>query len=462
MARIKIHPHMYNSQDYNNNNRRIRIQPRRSNVINTLPYNIERPAIDRVSIYSCGVECFDGYSDTLSLGNIVISGASSFPNEPNGTTSQRNTDYKMNILSKYMGLALQKNVAILVISGQGSNAVSAYDVYKPLICSKNNPYYTPLDIDYLIQLLCSEFNKFCNTVRPVARNVSVLKIVIKMMAITKRNIHDDLFSSVEELEEAIDMTFSQGGITENFVNQSKRDLRNYFSSFETAIDFLSYYFTLLEDVLYPIIGTDLGYNTSKLNSGFVLQIKVKPISSSLNEDEDNLLYNRCLSNLLKADFKNNFNATTVFNREIIVILDHLSYEQAETFSWIWNDDTSWLCHQEHLFMICVQENYLKQMMQCDGFDGKIDKWYYLNHNNGAELEALFGEELVYNTTTDQHTEYGGIISVNRILKIPTGEGRHKVPAYRPKYPRTFFQNLQKGEGLLKTRNDQKAHQFKCI
>ena len=186
------------------------------------------------------------------------------------------------------------------------------------------------------------------------------------------------------------------------------------------------------------------------------------MSSSSITDSENIEYNRILSRLLRHDFSTNFNTLNTVRRKLIVVLDHLSYEQAELFAWIWNNDSSWLKHQEQIFILCLQEEYSKQMMRCTDFDGKIQKWYYLNHSDGRDLESLLGETIVYNTATDEHTDYGGLISVNRILKIPTGRGRHTVPAYRPRHTRTFFQELSPGEGLLRIKGQEKTHQFKCI
>ncbi len=366
----------------------------------------------------------------------------------------------MNILSKYLRAFDNRNSAVFILSGQGSNAVSAFDIYRPLICSQNNPFYTPLPLNEYIDFLISEYDKYCEN-RRASFNPEMLKVIINMMALNSMAVND-IFPTSEELQNAIDTARSQENITESCAIHYRNIVRNGIDDFRNVKGFLSHYYSILNDILYPVIGNHAGYNTRILNSGFALQIKLKPMSASTTSESRNIEYNRTISRILHTDFYTNFNSSHLIQHNLIIVLDHLSYEQAELFAWLWNSDSSWLKHQEHVFIICLQEDYPKQMMRCTDFDGKIQKWYYLNHSDGRDLEDLLGESLVYNTSTNERIDYGGIISINRILKIPTGQGTHTVPAYRPRYSRTFFQELSPGEGLLKIRGQEKEHQFRCI
>ena len=457
MVRIKIRAHVYETS-MNGRQNKIKIVPRQGIQVSTLPYSIQHPAIAAIPVFSKAV---NWYLDAPCFENIVISGDSSFFAESNTNNRRIGRDSKMDILSKYISIFAQTNIAILIISGQGSNSVSAYDVYKPLISSQNNRFYTPLDCEKMTSILAKEYNEYCNINHSLSRNSSMLKYLLKLLSIEKRDVIDAPYNSVEEFESALDDTLNRQLLTIDYVNQVKQTLRSRSSSFEPAMDFIGQYYSTLEDVLYPIVGSVDGYNTSKLNSGIAFQLKIRPMSS-ITENTEDVKYNQYLSNLLMADLKNNFNQDPNSVSNIVVILDNLSFEQAEIFSWIWKRDDVWLHHNEYLSFICLQENYTKQMMKCDGFDAKIEKWYYLNHNDGSDLEHLFGEKRIYDVATEQHTDYGGLFSFNRLLKIPSGEGKRLVPTYRPKYEKTFFQDLRKGEGLLKVRGEQVAHEFKCI
>lgn len=464
MAHIKIRAHVYNPSGDASQTSRIQIRPgsHLPSPQPTLPYAIDNSNVTfnepRYDVRT--VECFDGYVDRSQLTNLVISGASGAIGEPNNANPRYGKDYKMNILSKYLRMLDRRNTAVLIISGQGSNSVSAYDVYRPLIATQNNAYYTPLPLNEYADFLVQEYDKYCET-RHLCSNPDMIKVIINMMADSNRN-SNNIFSSVEELQNSIESSRNQGSITESYATYANQILRNSMGDFGIARGFLSHYCALLRDMLYPVFGNNSGYNSRILNIGYGFQINLRTISSSVISDTENIEYNKTISRMLHADLSMNFNTVTPLLPNIIVILDHLSYEQAELFSWIWNSDSSWLKHQERLFIICLQEDYPKQMMRCTDFDGKIQKWYYLNHNDGSDLEALLGETLVFNTSTAQHIDYGGIISINRILKIPTGQGTHTVPTYRPKHSRTFFQELSPGEGLLKIRGQEKGHQFRCM
>lgn len=464
MARIKIRSHVYNPSGNTGHTSRIQIRPSTQLTAQgiSLPVSVDNSNVtfNEPTYDVRTVECFDGYVDRSQLTNLVISGASGAIGEPNNRNPQYGKDYKMNILSKYLRILNRRSTAVLIISGQGSNSVSAYDIYRPLISTQNNAYYTPLPVNEYTAFLAQEYDKYCET-RHLCSNPDMVKVIISMMANNNRSANN-IFSSVEELEHAIESSQSQGSITESYATYAKEILRNRIGDFESARGFLSHYCALLREILYPVFGNYSGYNSGILNSGYGFQIKLRTMSSSVIADTEDIEYNKIISRILKADFSMNFNTSNSLLSNIVVILDHLSYEQAELFSWIWNNDSSWLKHQEHLFIICLQEDYPKQMMRCTDFDGKIQKWYYLNHNDGSDLEALLGETLVFNTSTAQHVDYGSIISINRILKIPTGQGTHTVPTYRPKHSRTFFQELSPGEGLLKIRGQEKGHQFSCI
>ncbi len=464
MARIKIRAHVYNPSGDTGQPSRIQIRPGSQLSItgHTLPYAVDTSNVAfRRNIYDVRtVECFDGYVDSSQLSNLVISGASGLIGEPNSQNPQQGADYKMNILSKYLRIVDSRDSAVFILSGQGSNSVSAFDIFRPLICTQNNAYYTPLPLNEYIDFLITEYDKYCEN-RRISYNPDILKAIINMMAVENRDINN-IFSTSEELQSTIDSAHNQGIITESCATQYRQVARNNIDDFRSAKGFLSHYCSILKDILYPKIGNYSGYNTRILNSGYAFQVKLRTMSSSSMTDSENIEYNMAISRLLKTEFSLNFNCSNSPQRKLIVILDHLSYEQAELFAWIWNSDSSWLKHQEQIFIICLQEDYPKQMMRCTDFDRKIQKWYYLNHNDGRDLEALLGETLVFNTSTAQHTDYGGIISVNRILKIPTGQGTHTVPAYRPRHSRTFFQELSPGEGLLKIRGQEKGHQFRCM
>ena len=457
--RIKIVAHVYDS--YGNNHQTSRIQITHNSQIvpvrNLLSYEIDNSFVP-VNTTLCDirvVECFDGYVDKPELINLVISGAGSLQDD-----IQQRINYKVNIISKYIRGIRYQDCAILILSGQSSDSIKASDVFRPLICTQNNAYYTPLPLSRYIDFLTKEYHKYCQN-RRIDHKDSVLRTIIKVLALDNCNIHSTDFS-FENFLTTIDSLCNQRIISEEYATEFRRIIRNNQTTFENVVSFLSHYYVILKDILYPIIGGDSGYNTSVLNSGLALQVKLCPLFPMSVSDVDNFEYNSAISKLLKEDFKQNFNSAVPNIKSVIVILDNLSFEQAEIFSWIWNDKSSWLSHQENLFIMCLQEDYIKQMKRCTDFDAKINKWYYLNHSDGADLEALFGEKLVYNTSTTQHTEYGGLISINRILKIPTGQGTHTVPTYRPKYSRDFFQRLMPGEGLLKVRGQEIEHQFKCL
>ena len=464
MARIKIRAHVYNPSGNNGQTSRIQIRPSNQLAVQgiSLPVIVDNSDFQfNAPTYDIrAVECFDGYVDRSELTNLVISGASGAIGEPNNRNPRYGKDYKMNILSKYLRTLDCRTTAVLILSGQGSNSVSAYDVYRPLISTQNNAYYTPLPVDEYAMFLVREYDKYCET-RHLCSNPDMIKVIICMMAGSNRNA-TNIFSSVEDLQNAIESSRNQGSIAESYATYARQILRNSMEDFGSARGFLSHYCALLEDILYPVFGNHCGYNSRILNMGYGFQIKLRTMSSSVIADSENIEYNKTISRLLQADLSMNFNTTNSPMSNIVVILDHLSYEQAELFSWIWNNDSSWLKHQERLFIMCLQEDYPKQMMRCTGFDGKIQKWYYLNHNDGSDLEALLGETLVFNTSKNTQTDFGGIISANRILKIPTAQGTHTVPAYRPKHQRTFFQELSPGEGLLKIRGQNKGYQFRCM
>ena len=463
MARIKIRTNTYDPREESRHRVQIHTNTQVTIAPSILPYLVENcnSYTNLTNVNGKIVDCFDGYMDYPELSNIVISGSSNTNRDTSGLHSRQQIDYKKIILSRYFMASEFRSAPVLIISGQGSNSVGVSDFFRPLICTQNNAFYTPLPYDKLSEFLRNEYLKYCRDNRLDSYNFSVLKSIINLLKITKRNIFEEMFLSVESIENCVETVYSQGQITEDDLLQTRSSLRQHLNSFYSATDFLSYYFNLFKDTVYPIIGDYKGYNTSVLNSGIAFQIKLHTMSSLENLDNNRSEYNKAISQLLKADLIQNFNKQIIHNN-LVVVLDHLSFEQAELFSWLWNDDSTWLMHQERVFFVCLQDNYPKQMMKSSEFDGKIGKWYYLNHNDGTDLESLFGEQQIYNTTYSEHTEYGGIFSLNRFLKIPSGQGTHKVPVYRPKYPRSFFQGLTSGEGLLKIRGDQSEHQFKCM
>ena len=148
--RIRIRAHVYDPSGNNSQTTRIQIThcAQMISIRNRLSYAIDNSFVPiNSTLYDIrAVECFDGYSDNPEPSSIVISGAGSLQDN-----AQQRINYKMNIVSKYIREISCQDSAILILSGQSSDSINASDVFRPLICTQNNAYYTPLLIDSLCQ-----------------------------------------------------------------------------------------------------------------------------------------------------------------------------------------------------------------------------------------------------------------------------------------------------------------------